>query len=508
MIIGNRFPQTVKKQGYLDEGPPRGFCPDQPGPIGRRHSATGGDLDQSVSIRTPRTTLSRSGPRKPDQSAPVADPDRQSVYAAAPDGQIRKLALTDGHVLWATPITQLPAREKIAGALNFDGGHVLAATGGYIGEAPPYQGHVAVLDASSGQIVRVWNALCSDRAALIAPSSCPESGSAIWARRGVVVDPATHHLLLATGDGLYDGRIHWGDSVVELAADASALIGHWTPTNYRDLEQGDVDLGSTGPALLAGGYVAQSGKDGKLRLFQVARTTAAGTDGEAQTVSAPGSSAMHSDPAVGSGNWLFAATRAGTAAWRLVGNQLQQAWSNGTGGTSPVIAGGLLWVFDPGGSLLVYRPQTGERLAELPAGRGHWQSPIVSDGRVALAQGKASVVLNAISVTREGENKGMPISDQIGLAKALLNRLDHAAIYLLIAGTYTPVCLVTLKALKKGDLSEKELRDYGQFTIRNQMAGVLIADDQSKRVSLRSPASRLRYTSTLVVYPPAGNVDS
>ena len=40
-----------------------------------------------------------------------------------------------------------------------------------------------------------------------------------------------------------------------------------------------------------------------------------------------------------------------------------------------------------------------------------------SNNRAMLA-GKASVVLNAISVTREGENKGMPICDQVGLAKA------------------------------------------------------------------------------------------
>ena len=40
-----------------------------------------------------------------------------------------------------------------------------------------------------------------------------------------------------------------------------------------------------------------------------------------------------------------------------------------------------------------------------------------SNNRAMLA-GKASVVLNAISITREGENKGMPITDQIGLAKA------------------------------------------------------------------------------------------
>src|SRR5215472_13455212 len=45
---------------------------DQPGPIGRRHMATGGDACQSALIRTPATTPSRWGPRKPGQSAPAS----------------------------------------------------------------------------------------------------------------------------------------------------------------------------------------------------------------------------------------------------------------------------------------------------------------------------------------------------------------------------------------------------------------------------------------------------
>src|SRR5688500_19546666 len=51
--------------------PPRTAKDDHPGPIGRRHNSTGGDLAQSVSIVTPRTMLSRAGPRKPGHSAPV-----------------------------------------------------------------------------------------------------------------------------------------------------------------------------------------------------------------------------------------------------------------------------------------------------------------------------------------------------------------------------------------------------------------------------------------------------
>jgi hypothetical protein len=55
-----------------------------------------------------------------------------------------------------------------------------------------------------------------------------------------------------------------------------------------------------------------------------------------------------------------------------------------------VIAGGLLWVYNPGGGLNVYRLPTGKRVATLSAGSGHWSSPIVTDGRVALPEGDAN----------------------------------------------------------------------------------------------------------------------
>lgn len=340
---------------------------------------------------TPANYDSWEGSYQVTTAAPVMDPDRAHVYASAPDGMIRKLALTDGREVWVTAITLLPRREKITSALNFDGGHVIAATGGYIGDRPPYQGHVAVLDASSGRIVNVWNSLCSDRRGLIEPSSCRSQMSAVWARRGVVVEPETHRLLAATGNGNFDGKTDWGDSVVELAPDASSLIGHWTPTDYQRLDDTDGDIGSTGPALMAGGYVVQGGKDGRLRLFQLQRTSAVTTGGEAQTVPAPGGDGLYADPAVGSGgSMLYVANGSGTEAWRLANGRLAKVWGNGTGGTSPVLAGGLLYVYDPRGGLVVYQPDTGQRVAALPADRGHWQSPVVSDGRVALAEGNSN----------------------------------------------------------------------------------------------------------------------
>ena len=56
-----------------------------------------------------------------------------------------------------------------------------------------------------------------------------------------------------------------------------------------------------------------------------------------------------------------------------------------------MLAGGLLYVYDPAGSgLHVYDPQSGDERAVLPAGGGHWNSPIVIDGMVALPEGNAN----------------------------------------------------------------------------------------------------------------------
>jgi hypothetical protein len=74
---------------------------------------------------------------------------------------------------------------------------------------------------------------------------------------------------------------------------------------------------------------------------------------------------------------------------RLSNGRLNQVWSNGNGGTTPVVAGGLLYVQWSGG-IRVYNPRTGAALATLPIGDAHWQSPIVVDGLVATGEGDAN----------------------------------------------------------------------------------------------------------------------
>ncbi|MGH9410337.1 MAG: PQQ-binding-like beta-propeller repeat protein [Vicinamibacterales bacterium] len=344
---------------------------------------------------TPKGYTSWAGSARITTATPVADPERQFIYAASPDGHIQKLAVADGHAVWNSPITTLPDREKIASALTVANHHVIAVTGGYIGDAPPYQGHVAVLNPATGQLDHVWNSLCSDRARLLDPRACPESDSAIWGRAGAVIDPSSGHLFIATGNAKWDGNTYWGDSTLELDADATRLLGNYTPANTEQLNETDRDIGSTSPVLIGDGYLLQGGKDGLIRVLGLQQIAGAAPHrgGELQTVKTPSGTDLFTAPAVeqlGGAPWVFAADNGGTAAWVFQNHRLEPKWDNTTGGTSPVLAGGLLYVYDPHGGLYAYDPASGRRIATLECGGGHWNSPIVVDGRIALPEGNAN----------------------------------------------------------------------------------------------------------------------
>jgi hypothetical protein len=361
---------------------------------------------------TPADVSSYQGSSQITTATPIADPHRRFVYAASPDGRIHKLALATGREIrasgWPVSVTFDATHEKIAAALNVSGGSLIVATGGYLGDAPPYQGHAVTIDLGSGRITAVWNSLCSDRHRLIdPPSSCPASDSAIWAREGAEIEPGTGRILLATGNAPFNGSTDWGDSVLELSPDGSTLLHNWTPINQAQLNSSDTDVGSTAPAILPdfqGRRLAvQGGKAGVLDLLDLDRldgtTGGAGPrlGGQIQETPTPGGDQMFTAPAVWSHNgriWVFVGDGSGTWAYTLGGSgaspQLSVAWRSGSAGTSPVIAGGLLYVYDPGGSLDIYEPTTGRKLVSFPAGGGHWNSPIVVGGRVILPVGNSN----------------------------------------------------------------------------------------------------------------------
>lgn len=339
-------------------------------------------------------------------ASPLLDPApaHRYVYTASPDGRVHKLLLASGKEVrsarWPVTVTKDPTKEKMGSALNVDGPYVIATTSGYIGDVPIYQGHVVLIDRGSGKIAAVFNTLCADRHTVIVPSSCPESDSAILSRGGAVVEPGGKRLLVDTGNATWDGRRYFGDSVIELTVPGLHRRQSYTPTNQAELNANDLDLGSSAPALLGEDRVLVAGKDGVMRVLDLARLDGHAPGGkprlggEVQTLETPGDTQLFTAPAVwhhGDETTVFVADFSATAAYAMRGGRLHKLWQNDTPGTSPIVAGGLVYIYEPSaGGIEVYRPSSGKPIAKLPGEPGHWNSPIVVDGHVIEPEGDAN----------------------------------------------------------------------------------------------------------------------
>jgi hypothetical protein len=335
-------------------------------------------------------------------TSPLLDPDGRFVYAASPNGLVHKLSLSGGGEAagWPVSVTRDATREKLAAALNVSGRYLLVATGGYFGDAPPYQGHVVAIDRSSGHVANVFNTLCANRHNIIAPSSCSSSDSAILSRGGAVVEPGGKRLLLSTGNGPWNGTTDFGDSVVELTLPGLRFRQAFTPVNQAELNESDTDLGSSAPAPLGHNRVLIAGKDGLVRVLSLSRldghppSRPSKLGGEVQRLPLPGGGELFTGPAVWNtpgASTVFIGAEHATAAYTLSSGRLRLVWQNSTPGTSPIMAGGLLYVYDPSeGGINVYWPRSGHPIAKLPGQAGHWNSPIVVDGHVVEPEGNAN----------------------------------------------------------------------------------------------------------------------
>lgn len=340
-------------------------------------------------------------------AVPAADPSGRWIYAGGVDGFVHKVDPATGEQSrtagFPIRITTMPETEKNASALNVANGYVYAATSGYLGDAPPYVGHLVSVRLSDGA-THVFNTLCSDVRSLPSASSCSQNRSGIWARGGVVVDPdpAMHgRVYVTTGNGEFNARAgNYGDSVLALSADGATLLGSYTPADYAELQAGDTDLGSSAPVLLPREsrsrtplMLVQGGKDAILRLLDRAHLPGVGK--ELQRVDS--GSQLYSAPAVwrdsSQRTWVYLGLQDGIRAYRLETDsqgtsRLVHAWSANAGespeGTSPVVSNGLLFVAT-NGAIHVYDARSGRELwnsARTGAAIGdvHWQSPIVADG--------------------------------------------------------------------------------------------------------------------------------
>jgi len=349
-------------------------------------------------------------------SSPAVDPDGQHVYSYGLDGRVHKYAVGDGTEVttggWPELATLKPSVEKGSAALSIattaaGDSYLYVANGGYPGDQGDYQGHVTAVALADGS-QHVFNANCSDAAVhfvLNGTPDCAQVQSAIWARAGVVFDPTTGHIFMATGNGTFDantGAPDWGVSVCALNADGTGSAGwpldSYTPTNFAELDAADLDLGSTAPAILpAPGYTGvlavQGGKDALLRLLDLTDLSGQGgpghLGGELSTIPVPQGGLVLTAPAVwvnpaDGSTWAFVSTDNGVSGLRLSVPPsgppvLQPQWQRVGARSSPVVANGVLYVQGPG-TVEAHDPTTGSLLWSGSFSGVHWESPVVIEG--------------------------------------------------------------------------------------------------------------------------------
>jgi hypothetical protein len=355
-------------------------------------------------------------------SSPAVDPGRLYVYAYGLDGRAHKYQVGDGTEIttggWPQVATLKPDVEKGSSALSVattagGGSYLYVTNGGYPGDAGDYQGHVTTIDLATGA-QRVFNANCSDQTVHFVEGGSPDCAQGQTASgAGAGVDYAAHddRILMATGNGTYDGNtghFDWGDSVLALHADGTGNgfgqpVDSYTPTEFDQLQNADADLGSTAPAILpalpgskAPHVAVQSGKDGKVRLLDLDDLSGAGgpghVGGELQKIDVPQGGpvltapAVWTDPLDGS-VWVIIANGSGISGLQAtvdgLGNpSLTARWIDATGGTSPIVANGILYYASFAG-MRALDPATGALLwSDTSIGGIHWESPIVVDGHL------------------------------------------------------------------------------------------------------------------------------
>ncbi len=314
---------------------------------------------------------------------PVADAAAGRLYVVAriqPNHhELFALDLATGTTIWRRTVDPQGADPKVQqqrAALALANGRVYVAFGGLYGDCGSYYGWVVGAHADgNGQLVSYR--VSSHR------------GSGLWAPSGPAID-AQGYIYVTSGNG-FSTSFDYGDSVLRLSPDL-VLQDWFAPSNWKQLDAGDVDLGSMGPLLLEDGLLFQAGKEGT---GYVLRTGKLGQIGGEAYRGSVGSGAFGG--AAYSAPYIFVPTTGGLVALTMdaATSSFKIAWSgpNFFAGP-PVVAGDTVLTIDRAGNLYGFKVDGGKLLFKVPLGQTtHFTAPALSGGRVFVAAGRQLICL-------------------------------------------------------------------------------------------------------------------
>ncbi|HEX6482731.1 MAG TPA: PQQ-binding-like beta-propeller repeat protein [Ktedonobacteraceae bacterium] len=319
---------------------------------------------------------------------PVYDSDTHLVFAVAEvtgfSHILIGLDVNTGKVLVRQPV-DAPGMDARAhqqrAALAVSHGMVYVAYGGLDGDCSDYIGRVVALHTNGQGPLLVYTV----------PTS-REGG--IWAPSGPAVD-GSGNIYVAVGNGASTGG-NWdhSDSILKLSPTLKLEDG-FAPQQWPQENAGDVDLGSTGPILLAGGLIFADGKSGLGYLLHANALGGVGGQAAVARVCTAFGGFAAQDTTI-----IVPCTDGIRQVVISPGGQITVGWhARGQVTGSPVIGGHTVYSLDPnGGTLYALNMQDGSIVTSLPVGAtSRFATPTLSSGMVLVGtmSGVTAVRINS-----------------------------------------------------------------------------------------------------------------
>ncbi|MGZ7036385.1 MAG: outer membrane protein assembly factor BamB family protein [Ilumatobacteraceae bacterium] len=313
-------------------------------------------------------------------STPVVDANASRIYVVGmvqPGRHVLfELDLSSGHLVGSVRVDANGADPLVhnqRAALVLSDGKLFIPFGGRFGDCGDYHGRVVSVSVSPSGLGSV------------ASYSLPTQGQGgFWAPPGAAV-AHDGSLYLTSGNSSSTNSYDYGNSVVHLSADLR-LLDSFAPTNWAALNQGDVDLGATGPALLPGNRVFQVGKNGIGYLLDAKHLGGIGGQLHSGMVCNDGRAfggVAHD------GNTLFVPCSNGVVQVTVSGDTFKVGWTAPLSRPGPTItAGGAVWVVATNdGDLVALDSATGKTITSESIGTvpSQFTSPAAGLGLIVVA---------------------------------------------------------------------------------------------------------------------------